>query len=279
MELEVIPAYEVTAADLARLLNAAFAGYLGGWSEMDAASCARGIHMQGADLYYSRLLRHRERLVALGYINRTGNISRIAGMGTVPEVRRTGAANQLLLLLLEEAKARRDEAVMLEVFEQNEPAVALYRKHGFRELCRLIAWRRYPDARADQSRCIELQEVSLNTASRVVTSEDYPELPWQISRRAMLNLPLGRAYRAGDAFVVIADAKTSPVQIRGLFSNTADDKRWSSFRDAVAALIARFPKQEFLAPAIFPDRFGREVFEPLGFVREPLNQFLMRRDL
>jgi len=50
-------------------------------------------------------------------------------------------------------------------------------------------------------------------------------------------------------------------------------------RNVLAAVLKKFPESEFFAREIFPEELGPKVFELLGFVREPLNQILMRHDL
>jgi ribosomal protein S18 acetylase RimI-like enzyme len=143
MDFEIVPAHELPLAEQASIFNQAFAGYLAGSMEFDPAGFARFLCAQGADLCYSRFVREKGGIVAFGYINRTGNISRLAGMGTIPAARRTGAAAYLVSKLVEEAKDRNDATLMLEVFEQNEPALALYRRHRFEDVSRLFGWR-YP---------------------------------------------------------------------------------------------------------------------------------------
>src|SRR5205085_5279649 len=126
--------------------------------------------------YYSRFVRSKSgELAGFGCINRTGNISRLDGMGTVPAARRTGAAAFLLSHLLDEAKARGDETMMLECFEQNAPALALYRQHKFKEAGRLFGWRGVGGGTDQGSN--RLEKLSLLTASQMRTPSDYPELP------------------------------------------------------------------------------------------------------
>ena len=57
MNFEIVPAAAVPLDEQARLANAAFAGYVGGWVDMDAISFARFLMIQGADLFHSRLVR------------------------------------------------------------------------------------------------------------------------------------------------------------------------------------------------------------------------------
>lgn len=269
-----MPAHEIAFAEQAAIFNRAFTGYLAGWHDLDAAGIARVICAQNVDLFYSRFIRADGALAGFGYINRTGNITRLGAMGTVPEARRSGAAAHLLLHLLGEAKARDDQAMVLEVFEQNTPALTLYRRHDFKELMRLFGWKRAAGIASAEART-KLEEISLLNASRLKVIRRFPEIPWQVSQHAVLKAPGARAYKIDNACVVISDPQTNPVRIHSVL--------WSE--DALAAqrvlsaVLARFADKDFFAPAIFPEEFGVEIYGPLGFTREPLNQILMRRDL
>ena len=55
----------------------------------------------------------------------------VSNVAVRPESRRQGIADQLISDLLERASLRELSFVTLEVREHNEPAIALYRKHGF----------------------------------------------------------------------------------------------------------------------------------------------------
>lgn len=192
-------------------------------------------------------------------------------------------ARRLMLTLLEEAKARGEEAMVLEVIEQNPPAHTLYRGHGFREVTRLCGWRRRVEGGSVGKPLPEsrqtLEEISLTRASQLPNALEYPELPWQISRHAVAKLAIGRAFRTENAVVVIGDPETTPIRVHALFSTISDRMDWTAVRQAILALLNRYPDREFFTPAVFPEKFSEEVFEPLGFIREPLSQFLMRHDL
>lgn len=108
MSFAIVPAAEISLAEQAAIANRAFAGYVAGWAELDAAGLARFLCLQGADLFYSRFVRMDNRLVGFGYINRTGNISRLAGMALEPDARGTGAAGYLLRHLCDEARVARN---------------------------------------------------------------------------------------------------------------------------------------------------------------------------
>jgi ribosomal protein S18 acetylase RimI-like enzyme len=275
MAFEVAPAYEISLADQAKIFTDSFAGYLIGSITMDASGLARFLCAQDVDLYYSRFVRAAAGdLAGFGYVNRTGNVSRLAAMGTVPAARRSGAANFLLSQLLDEAKTRGDEMMVLECFEQNAPALALYRRHEFEEIGRLFGWRGQGDGANSHSS--EVRELSLLKATEMPSPSDYPELPWQISRFAIAKIPGARAFGLGDTCVVIGSPESSPIRIQAFRGYSPYD--WNPLRNLLRAVLAKFPEREFFAPQIFPEQFGTEIFEPLRFKREPLNQFLMRRE-
>ncbi|MEO5719145.1 MAG: GNAT family N-acetyltransferase [Chthoniobacterales bacterium] len=204
MSFEIVPAHDIPLAEQARVFSDAFSGYVGGTFAMDAAGLARFICGQGADLCHSRFVRDADGLCGFGYITRTGDIARLAGMGVIAAARRSGIARRLLAHLLEEAEERADRMMVLEVIEQNSPADALYRSSGFSEVTRLLGWRRTAAPVADDKKK-ELQEISLATASQFPSAVEYPDLSWAISRHAFAKMVARRAYTCGAALVVTGD--------------------------------------------------------------------------
>lgn len=175
----IIPAHDLPLAAQAATFTEAFEGYVGGSFAMDAAGLARFLRVQGADLCYSCLARNAAGLCGFGYITRVGEIARLAGMGVIATARRTGVARGLLLHLLEEARARRDRMMVLEVIEQNPAACALYRREGFRKMGRLCGWRRpAPEGEpATSGTSGALEEISIAAASQLPGAQEFPELP------------------------------------------------------------------------------------------------------
>src|SRR5215831_5236921 len=144
MAIAIIPAHEITLAQQAEVFREAFDGYVGGSFAMDAATLANFFRTQGIDLCYSRFAQDSEGLCGFGYITRVGDVSRLSGMGVIARARRMGVARKLLLWLLEEARARNDRTMMLEVIEQNPAAVGLYCSENFHQVARLLGWRLKP---------------------------------------------------------------------------------------------------------------------------------------
>ena len=64
------------------------------------------------------------------YTNICGEVQ-IANVATVPVFRRNGIGSLLIQHLVCVAKETENEVITLEVRQKNEPAIALYEKHGF----------------------------------------------------------------------------------------------------------------------------------------------------
>ncbi len=58
----------------------------------------------------------------------------ITNVAVSPKYQRQGIASRLLERLISEAKIRKSENIRLEVRQSNFGAIALYKKHGFREI-------------------------------------------------------------------------------------------------------------------------------------------------
>ncbi len=277
MPAEIIPAYNVPLSEQAKVFTNAFANYVAGSFQMDAAALARFILHQGADLVYSCLARGSDEFVGIAYVSRTGDVARLAGMGVVPEARRAGIGRLLLQHVIDEARARHDKVLMLEVIVQNPAAHQLYQTAGFRQVAHLLSWRS-GQRKAIQNQPDRLTEISLTTASQLPGALEFPDLPWQISRHAIAKLSSGRAFQLENSIVVIGDPEVSPVRIHSLMS-VSETMNWDGIRTALGRVLDCFPDCEFFAPPLFPEEFGEKVFHPLGFTQDSLSQFLMRYDI
>ena len=88
-----------------------------------------------------------ERVV--GYIGSQSSAdeSDVMNVAVHPDYRRRGIAESLIEVLIRELKNRGSHALMLEVRDSNEPAIALYEKLGFAEIGRRKNY--YRNARED----------------------------------------------------------------------------------------------------------------------------------
>jgi GNAT superfamily N-acetyltransferase len=276
LKFEVVPAHQLPFETQAKVFTDAFTGYVAGSFQLDANSLAAFLCAQGIDLCYSRFARSATgQLLTFGYINRTGNVTRLGAMGTVSAARRSGAATWLLSRLLEEARHRGDKMMMLEVIEQNPPAVALYQSHGFETMTRLFGWRiKAAGLAADEA---QIHEMHILDALNIPSPVEYPTLSWPISRHAAAKVAAGRAFRLDDVAVVTGDPAISPIRLHAYLGFNGSN--WQSLRRLTNGVLAKFAGYDFFTPPIFPEEFGTEIFRPLKFRQESINQFLMRKHL
>ena len=143
---------------------------------------------------------------------------------------------------------------------------------------RLHGWRQTRKSSTGGMRLPKIDEISILDAvdAPSIGVPKYPDIPWQISRHAMVKLPIARAFHARGATIVIGDSQARAIRIHGIFYPPGE---FAAGRAALGGVMRNFPDREFFAREIFPENLGIEIFGPLGFAREPLNQVLMRRHL
>lgn len=215
--------------------------------------------------------------VAAALIARRGWTSRLAGMAVVPEARRCGVGRALMAQLLDEARTRGERTMVLEVIEQNEPAVKLYEACGFTCVRRLIGHAGRPAVDALAADAI-LEPLDARELAALVIAHGLPDLPWQISAETVAHAtPPAVAFRLGASAVLLSNPAADTVSIRTLVTERSARGRGGS-RTLLRAVMAKFSGKEWRASAIFPEEMGA-AFTEAGLVRTPLSQWQMTRPL
>lgn len=206
-------------------------------------------------------------------IARRGWTSRLAGMSLLPDARRQGIGRALVMHLLAEAKARGERAMVLEVIEQNEPAVRLYENCGFRKVRRLVGYAAEPAP--EPAEAPSLEEIDLRAMAAFIVRDD---LPWQVSAENVANLtPPSRAFRLSGAVVAITPTASGDIAVRAVAeSKSAPDTRAAA--ELLSALRRKFPGRRCEIKAVWPEELG-EIFSAAGFTRTALTQWQMARDV
>jgi ribosomal protein S18 acetylase RimI-like enzyme len=123
---------ELSRAELARLFTEAYEDYYVPF-QVDEARLAHMVEAFDLDLDRSLVAWEGEERVGLANLGLRGGLTWLGGVGVVKAVRRRGIGEQLTRALLDQARAAGARAMVLEVITQNEPAIALYEKVGFRK--------------------------------------------------------------------------------------------------------------------------------------------------
>lgn len=263
---------EATADVLAR----GFADYL----VKIPASATMLLQMVRADsveLAASRVALRNGVAVGVALVARRGWTCRLAGMALVPEARRSGVGRALVQRLLEEAKARGERTMVLEVIEQNEPAVKLYEALGFRRLRRLVGFSfAAPASMVADEAVFEFEEADVRAAAAAVTAAAPADLPWQLSGETLAQLgPPNRAFHREGAWLVCTDPAGAAVTIRALVA-AGSATSTARVAELLRAVLTRHGGREWRVGAIWPEEWSA-VFAVAGFTRTALSQWQMER--
>jgi GNAT superfamily N-acetyltransferase len=233
------------------------------------------VRRDSTDLTSSRVLLADGEPAGIALIARRGWASRLAAMGIAQEFRGMGAGSWFMEQLIRDAFERGEREMVLEVIEQNEPAVHLYEKCGFEIVRRLIGFIR-KDAVEEEGH--ELHEIDLREAGRLISQYGLTDLPWQLSGESIVQLnPPARAFRDGQAYIVISNPEAKDIVIWSLL--VEPDARGDGLALGILkTVIAMYPGKTWHVSAILPEELGT-VYETAGFTREQLSQWQMKLKL
>lgn len=275
MTFKTKPTLDYTFSEIADLLNRGFSDYFVEF-HFNEATLSSLIRMDGVDLNASRVILEEETPIGVGLVARRGWTTRVAAMTIIPTMRGQGAGQYLLETLINEANARHEHRMILEVIEINEPAVTLYQQCGFEIVQRLVG---YTGQNLEEQANTALTEVDVYEVAKAVVSYGIPDLPWQLSGEslAVIGFPQ-RGYRLGEAYAVISDPEQTVIGLRVIVVPPPARHQGEATR-LLQALTARYPERTWKAPILCPEALGVGFFEKHGFQREDLTQWQMRLDL
>ena len=268
------PASSCTIPQLVDLLNRGFENYVVPIT-LNVNALLNMIRKDGIDLSISRVLLADGEPSGIALLARRGWTSRLAAMGIAEAHRGKGVGSWLMDQLIQEACERGEHEMVLEVIEQNEPAVHLYEKCGFETVRRLIGLI-CRDATGEQTH--ELTEMDIRQVCRLLTQFGLPDLPWQLSSESLSQLnPPACAYASEGAYVILSNPDMKDIAIWSLF--VEPERRGNGLgTKMLQAVIARFPEKTWHVPALLPEELGK-VYERAGFLREDVSQWQMRLTL
>lgn len=217
--------------------------------------------------------------VGVMLIARRGWTSRVAAMGLAPEVRGQGLGRRFLQEAIEEAAARGDRAMLLEVIEQNAPAVALYTKLGFEPLRRLFGYKGQPGPGEDGSADV-LTGMDPLELGRLAARQGEPDLPWvlQPETLAAATAPARALHLKDRAYALVADPGAEKLALTALVVPRPHRRQgWGS--RMVHALAAAFPGRPWSVSPVLPEGLAAGFFAKLGWETWDINQIEMRREI
>lgn len=272
MALTVTSLLDFGLAPAADVFTRGFTGYFVPITASPAMFAAAA-RTDSVDLAASRLALLDGEPVGGALIARRGRTSRLAGMALVPAARGRGVGREFMTQLLAEARTRGETTMVLEVIEQNEPAVKLYERCGFTQVRRLTGHSGRPVAPAGATDA-GLVELDPRELAGLVAAHGAPDLPWQISAETIAHAtPPSVAFRLGPSAALLSDPAAATIGVRALVTERAARGRGHSLA-LLHALQVRFPGKEWRVSAIFPEDMG-PAFVAAGLARTPLSQWQM----
>jgi ribosomal protein S18 acetylase RimI-like enzyme len=268
------PASDYSNAELVDILNCGFEGYFAPIT-FHVTAFLNMIRKDGIDLLSSRVMLKDDHPMGIALMARRGWTARLAAMGIASEYRSMGAGSWFMTQLIQEARQRGEREMLLEVIEQNEPAVHLYKKCGFEIMRRLIG---LICKDAVQNMAGELEEIDVHRVGSLITQYGLPDLPWQLSGESIAQTnPPARGYCKGQAYAVISNPEAKDIVVWSLLVEPSARGNGLGV-DMLRSVIARHPHRTWHIPALLPEELGI-VYERAGFVREELSQWQMRLTL
>ncbi|KXK13056.1 MAG: N-acetyltransferase GCN5 [Chloroflexi bacterium OLB14] len=279
------PASNFTIPQLADLMTRSFEGYLVPININESALLTM-LKRDSIELNLSRVMMQNDEPVGIALIARRGWTCRLAAMGILPQARNQSLGSQTMHKLIEEAQARQDKEMLLEVIEQNTAGVKLYEKVGFKKVRRLVGYKienpQFVAEDGDKSKSahsavlgeVELKEIDIRELARLVTYHGLKDLPWQLSGTTIMqHTPPARAFKLNDAYCLISNPDANDIVIWSVLVK-ARSRGAGLSNVIIKTLFKKFQNKIWHVPALFPEEMSF-IFEQAGMQRENISQWQM----
>lgn len=270
MPYTIQPAADYTPAELADLFNCGFEDYFMP-VEFDEEHFSIFVARDGIDHSLSRVLLNENQPIGLGLIGLRGNVSRLGAMGIIKDWRSRGAGTLLVEKLMDEARGRGEKQMWLEVIVQNEPALHIYKKFGFKKIRQLFGFiAKEPAGRPGGG----LEACEIELVIQKAGQYSLPDLPWQADVEALKqNAETSFGYRLNDSYIAVTNPENEHIAIRILVSDNDGEAE-----NLLNVLFAAHPGKTWHVPAVFPEEQA-PIFESVGMEKQEISQWQMVADI
>lgn len=265
---------EFASAQAVQVLNTGFSGYLLP-VQFTALTYERRLRSENLDPEASQVFFVGQEAAGIVLVARRGWRSRIATMGIDPAFRGQGYGRLMLGQVIQEAKARGDKHMVLEVFETNTPAVRLYRSLGFVPLRRLVGYNRAASTGVPSA----LTAHDPLTLAQLLAQHGPHDWPWMLQPETLAAkvAPHQAFSLEGEAWALVQDVGSAWVLWAMWVQPLA--RRQGYGRRLLEALANRFEGKPCRVIQIVPENLAPAFFERCGFSLTELNQLEMGLDL
>lgn len=270
--LTFAPMTDVSLASVCDVMNRGYEGYIIP-ARFDVAALARRMLAEHIDPVASRILLDSAGLpVGVLMIARRDRISRIAALGIVPDCRGAGLGARSVALAIDEARARSDLALRLEVIEGNAAAIATYERAGFTVRRRLVGYDHAPVRAAAGA----VSACDIAAALPLLLRAWPADTGWQTwpAGHASACSPVLAFRQAEGMAAALVDASGPAVRVMS-FAVAPEARRRGIGRAFMRDLLGQFPGRPWAIPAILPETQAQEFLGATGWQQSALRQFEM----
>jgi ribosomal protein S18 acetylase RimI-like enzyme len=277
--IELVPALERSLPQLADLQARATVDYafpLGN----DPSELARRLAVDAIDLGASWIAMLHKEDVGFAMIARRGGFSRIDSLGVLPEARKQNVGRSLVDAVLAGGRVHGDLKIVLEVLDDNIPALRLYKSAGFHSWRRLVGWERnHPNVLTkDPSR--NVVERPLRHAAWACAHNAERDLPWQFAPESIANLaPPYRAFEHDhSAYCIVRLLDDGTMKVRA-FVVRAEARRRGLGSAVLAGACKALGAKRIALPPWCPEGLWDDFFKAAGFHHSKVSQVELRRPI
>lgn len=272
--LEPRPLYDYSSVELAGHLTHCFEDYVAPF-KLEGPQFDARFRPESLDSAASSVWMLGDKVAAVSLIARRGWTCRLAAMAVAKEFRGQGFGKSVMEREISSARERGDRTFLLEVIEQNPPAIGLYERVGFEKRRRLVGYSR-PASGGTPAALTEIDPLEL---VRLMVSECDLDVPWDFWPETLCaKAPPTKAWSLdGDSFALVTNAPARAV-LWALFTVPQASRQGKATRliDAVAALS---PDKPIVTPVAIPDQLAPGFFAKCGFEEGQISQFEMIMEL
>lgn len=269
------PLLEFAATEACEAMNRSFEEYFVPMV-FTSASFERRFRSESLDVEASKLWFRGKVLVGLVLIARRGWNSRVAGMGVVIAERGKGYGKVMLRAAIEEATARGDRNLLLEVFTANDRARRLYERLGFRNTRLLTNFHCPP--KGVKGSDYKLPEADPREVARLLSQQTDSELPWMLAPETLAALapPIRAFHLENKAFAMVREDAARTLLLCLLVPREHRRQGWGS--RLMQAVEAAYSAQNLLSYMV-PEGPGYEFLKARQWAPQELTLWEMMRPL
>ncbi|TNV20626.1 GNAT family N-acetyltransferase [Buttiauxella sp. B2] len=251
---------------LADILSHCFEGYLVPFT-IDGETFSSRFGAEDISLNDSKVWMQDGEPKALAVIARRGQTCRLAAFAIRPELRGQGLGKQFMQQLIDEARARGDRNMWLEVIVGNDSGLALYERMGFVCQQKLAGFNATGVTRLVVTD--ELLEIDPMEMAKKIMVDSRLRMPWLSAPETLYKLP-GKAFILNDVAYAMVVTTPQP-RLRMLYVDPAERGKGQA-KKLLTLLHERFPGLSTAATT--PEQIA-PLFLSCGYHQDPVMQYEM----